>query len=520
MAPATPNPPPETGKRRASRISLTYFKTPNGLEKAKVLLMVFAVFVAAGWLAWGTFIRPAQGRMSYSRGPVASVHAAWDNQCSACHTDFSPMSEGNPFMKHPAVSDGKCQDCHQGTIHHGNMKAESVVSCGGCHREHQGRNFSLVQLSDSDCTSCHRDLKNHMDGEAKSTKAMTITSFAADHPPFLGGKPVDPGRLKFNHKLHLMPGQAAPDSVGGFTLGKIKKTDPAAYERFKTAAVQDDKADMAFVKLDCASCHVLDAGDQGLTNRARSSGLYMQPVNYDVHCKACHPLTFDEKIKGPDNRPLALPHHVQPADVDRLLWGAYAEFWTADKPALKNWVNERPTSSRPLPGKPPAGVAETAQMIEKDFKDAMLNLTKTKADGAKTYLLSGKTSCTECHYLKSPEAGGSFTVEPVNVPEQWFEHARFSHVSHRAMKCQDCHTGATESIKAEDVLIPDIANCKQCHGPQKHAGDTQLGGVRSDCTTCHSYHNGEEARMGIGARRRDPKQPLDLQEFLQGKRAK
>ena len=46
--------------------------------------------------------------------------------------------------------------------------------CGGCHRDHQGRDFSLVHLADADCTSCHRDLKTHMNGTPQFHNAIKL----------------------------------------------------------------------------------------------------------------------------------------------------------------------------------------------------------------------------------------------------------------------------------------------------------------------------------------------------------
>ena len=110
--------------------------------------------------------------------------------------------------------------------------------------------------------------------------ANSIKSFHT-HPEFgkYTGGMKDPGKLKFNHKLHLQAGQVPSDGVGGYTLGKIKTLDPAAYERFKDAAWQKDKADTAAVQLDCASCHVPTKP----VEKDAVAGRYMQPIKYDAH---------------------------------------------------------------------------------------------------------------------------------------------------------------------------------------------------------------------------------------------
>ena len=67
--------PLQTGKGRATRIPLNYFKTLNGLEKGKLCLTLLAVVLTLGWLAWGAFAQKDGGDSRYSRGPVAKVHA-------------------------------------------------------------------------------------------------------------------------------------------------------------------------------------------------------------------------------------------------------------------------------------------------------------------------------------------------------------------------------------------------------------------------------------------------------------
>src|SRR5438552_18164033 len=79
--------PQETGKQRASRIPLDYFKQPNRLERWKTRLLVAALVAAAAWSASGFL----HGNLQYARGEVAAVHATWESNCNACHVDFQPI---------------------------------------------------------------------------------------------------------------------------------------------------------------------------------------------------------------------------------------------------------------------------------------------------------------------------------------------------------------------------------------------------------------------------------------------
>jgi hypothetical protein len=69
----------------------------------------------------------------------------------------------------------------------------------------------------------------------------------------------------------------------------------------------------------------------------------------------------------------------------------------------------------------------------------------------------------------------------------------------------------------EKVLIEGIDSCRNCHQPATTHDGKVLGGIRSDCTDCHRYHNGEHAMQGIGSRRRDPAVRMTLEELLRGK---
>src|SRR5262249_26562749 len=130
----------------------------------------------------------------------------------------------------------------------------------------------------------------------------------------------DPGRLHFNHALHLSPGQKSGDSRS-WTLGDIK--DEKLRERYRGQQPMDQRHDTAAVRLDCVSCHQLDptqAPRQSGPTTRREPGNLMLTVNYELHCEACHPLTFDPALPR-----VEAPHHLQPADLRRFLWGVYAE---------------------------------------------------------------------------------------------------------------------------------------------------------------------------------------------------
>jgi nitrate/TMAO reductase-like tetraheme cytochrome c subunit len=536
--------PRETGKQRAARIPLDYYKRPNRMERWKNTLALLALVATVG-AAGAAWILRDGGKAYISRGPVSSVHAAWDNKCETCHADFHPIGRNSlaaalfsPSEGRESAANLRCMDCHEGTGHHKDQLQTMTPGCGACHRDHRGLDASLVRLADSDCIQCHSNLQSSTTA-TKTEFENGIVGFAdksQGHPEFRSLK-SDPGRLKFNHALHMRPGQViAAGQANPWTLGKI--ADETARERYANAPSQGGKkGNSDLVVLDCASCHRLDAGDfgidpakkpAGLASSAltpRAAGAYILPVNYEVHCAACHPLTFDAKLKGKNDQLVSVPHHLQPDQVKDFVWGAYAEAYgqkTLDQRAAEA-AKAGPKSSRPLPGKLTADEQAAREAIGKDALEAEQFLFKAEVNRADGYLTSGKSACGECHVFDT--ASGSKRILPLQVNNVWFAHAKFSHVSHRALDCRGCHAnayafeadGKINASASEDhsaVLIAGVESCRQCHSP--------AGGVRSDCTECHLYHHGDQSRQGIGAAARDPggkdspRLFKDIQQFLKG----
>jgi hypothetical protein len=118
-------------------------------------------------------------------------------------------------------------------------------------------------------------------------------------------------------------------------------------------------------------------------------------------------------------------------------------------------------------------------------------------------LYTSQRLCAECHTFTGksvaealkPGAAPELRIAPPRVPTIWLRHAKFSHKSHRAQQCGDCHAAATTSETHTDVLIPDRDHCVKCHAPTTSAG---TAGARFNCTECHLYHNGDHRLNGVG----------------------
>ncbi len=504
-------PPPVTGKQRAARIPLDYYKKSDLLGRWKTVLGWAALLAPSLWLGVG-FGMSGQGDFHASRGPVSSVHQIWDASCSTCHTNFTPISS-NAFQVPLILGDAKdssnkCRTCHAGPDHFKGQPDDRT--CASCHREHRGPDASLISLQDSDCTQCHRNIKAHGAKEFN----IDVTHFAKSaHPEFRSIK-TDPGKLKFNHQQHLRAGQPkiGKDGQTGGALKFLKDLPKQHQERYRSQ--QANKADDAPVQLQCASCHQLDSGDFGVTSERakefpfgitgnRSGGSYMQPILYENQCQACHPLTLDHKVAGDKKSDeFAVPHRLQPKEIHDLLENFFtARFARGQAGFLEKKV------VRPLPGKLPGLLDRTiGTEITKEVRLAENSLYQAKLGCANCHYFDGKNAVEPIKMGEVPD----LYVTPTNVPSVWYKHAKFNHTAHRAVNCKDCHANAETSTSASAVMIPNMDNCVKCHAPK--AG--HVGGARHNCTECHQYHHGEQSLQGVGAARRNPGKLHKIDDFL------
>lgn len=516
----------ETGKERAARIPYDYpLESDRPVRQRLVVTSVFLA-VSLGFLVWGLLAADG-GRRQVSRGPLTRAHATWDSQCDACHVPLSTTRWDAGKLAFGVASDAgdqKCKTCHMGhdgQIHHASQKDAKIPHCADCHRDHGGRETSLVRRDEDQCTSCHADLGSALafaprtEGIAREIRHF----YNGGHPEFRSAK-TDPGRLKFNHALHMTEGlNRVRDGQAVFTLRQL----PTDADRRRYGSKASASLD-APVKLECASCHVRDAGDlvSGAKNETsdrvagshtgakleRSPGAYMIPITYDLHCAACHPLD----VPGP----LAVRHGLQPPELQESLRAGYISR------ALRPQDSPKPEEpSRRIPW---------SQGLDPSVQDEV----ERRVGTAERILFGpGKGTCTECHrYDGLADAPARATdgridaaktaITPTSVPRVWFKHARFDHSAHRAIDCRSCHPGAfpegstPASTVSSDVLIPQIATCVECHAPRHEVRGKAQGGTDSSCVECHAYHNGDRPLQGRGALARGVSVPWEVSRFLKG----
>jgi hypothetical protein len=516
-----------------------YFHHWDPIRRYKYLLAGLALLFVVGWVA-ADVTSSARTVYAHSHGPLASVHKPWEENCEACHIGFDRKDFGliSLFSARDRWRDLTCEKCHSGPIHHAAVK--TAQNCADCHHDHQGAGYSLTHIADNNCTNCHSNLEANRSSNNQGYSGK-VTNFVTDHPQFRAlidhppGTPVPERKLKFSHAQHMTPGQAyRQGGKEAITVGRIRElSGEKNAERYRKPGDKDD----SLVKLDCNSCHRLDAGTQnedfkklkatldsaGQPSKSilppRAEGAYFLPVNFESHCQACHPLKSPAYVSTDKKNTIEsfnVPHRKTPAEVHDHLISGYVRGFAKDGP-----------KAAPLqePGSVFEPLDEAARKIETE--------AKILGDKAMKELLSRDIGCAKCHDVSGPDGDAkAMKIAPVPDRTVWFTHARFNHASHRGSTCASCHPGTEAAyapeggklVDKEPVLIVGVDSCKACHSPsgtrvELPGGESLLGGgVRHGCTDCHRYHNGDFFDQGRGAPARDPKPPLNLPEFLKGRR--
>ncbi|HVJ83729.1 MAG TPA: cytochrome c3 family protein [Planctomycetia bacterium] len=556
----------ESAKRRGGRIKMGYLGArPDPLVAVRSRWAFRSLFLSIVVVAGASLFRfapadPNEGqdallgkvaRLAANHGPVGSHHAAFEGNCDECHAPFVPVVDGHWLAHFDPEKFGKgnlrCNGCHSPPPH-----AESIASheanCAACHPEHRGRAVDLRRAPDSSCTACHADLKSFAEAKGVVPKrkiASSVTEFApGKHPPFPHTAPADrqsdPGGLKFNHRLHLLPGVAEKPGPRGTRVRELSKD---ALKRLGGAPKPED-----FVKLDCNYCHETDFGEANLKGvPVRPTGANFMPINYQRHCADCHKLEIPGEIvpaaRAADAgsplriRPVEAPHGLTPAKVLSFIEGHYAAEALRARPDIRDqFLRDAIKDADPARR---AAFERWFANAPAEFRSAAF--AGPAAERAKL-LVTSKNGCAECHSFRAApdvkaegnsksadlgidallvgDAWKTATVRPTAVPQIWQPHARFSHLAHSAVKCDDCHqyktaTGdlvrARDSRAAKDVLIPDLVSCVRCHGPE-----SKIPGLRSDCALCHYYHGHDRPLAGRAGHALPEERRRDVIDFLRG----
>ncbi|TDU31248.1 putative CXXCH cytochrome family protein [Panacagrimonas perspica] len=386
---------------------------------------------------------------AWNSGPLSSAHAYFETDCAACHVQ--------PFKQ---VRNNACLACHDAVRHHvpdaamAALPDFSAAACTDCHREHNGPDGTIVRLA-SLCTDCHENLQARF---PDSTMGK-VGDFATHHPPF---SPVltqfDKATRSFKAEPVVQEHGVALREDNGLVFPHNLHLDTKGID------APDGKR-----KLECSSCHEPDRGAVGF-----------RAVSMERHCADCHRLEFD-----PDDPTRVVPHG-KPAEVAAVLRDHFAAK-ALDRQQVKTLGSALPAAPerrRPGPPRTPA---------EREF---IAQWSATQGDAVVREVFEGRL-CRYCHVVEpTNDPKLPWDIAPVALQEHALSAAAFTHAPHADTACVDCHAARTSKLSS-DVLLPDIGNCRACHG--------DVGGkkqVTSTCLDCHSYHVDQGVLWDPGATRR------------------
>lgn len=368
----------------------------------------------------------------WDSGNLASAHLAIGRDCNVCHQQ--------PFTM---VRDDACLACHRDMPEHVDPQAHELeqihaTRCAACHKEHNGDKH-LVRSDQRLCVDCHGDLKQ----QHPDTGLADVRDFTDAHSEFKVSLRRRHGDA-FSIERISLDDTAAPEESSGIKFTHAKHLE----ENLRTFSGR--------VTLTCADCHTPDAGGQAF-----------KPIEMETHCADCHDLAFDAKV--PD---LKAPHGNVPL-VQQVLLGYYSQialeggYEDDDAPAV---VTRRRRPGQALTPTERRTALEWARFKTLDITEELFEFRV----------------CHTCHTIdrdEQPDQLPVYAVRPVHIAKPWYPKARFDHARHTTMVCEECHGDAIESEVSDDVLIPGIANCRECHGSEN--ADDRL---RSTCDSCHGFH--------------------------------
>ena len=377
----------------------------------------------------------------WSPGPLHTAHQSIGTRCDACHA--------KPFEP---VRDQECFACHSAVPHHVDVRTNALAlfsdtQCTDCHLEHK-QPAALVQHDTRLCTDCHADLKRRK----SDTRVRDATDFGTDHPEF---------------RVTVLAGVERSDASWAWRAVRLDRDDPASFVEHSHLKFSHNqhlnpkgiKSPTGERVLNCQDCH-----------KPNASGRDMLPIRMETTCSGCHSLRFDE------NDPTSGVPHGDLEAVYKTLREHFSSSYLVQTSMSSSlsWGDDQLRR----PGGEQRVLTQAEQKRARDWVDIQsLKIARE---------LLEKRVCVDCHEVKRVEGKtglDQWTVQPVQLTSNWMPRARFNHAAHVSETCVSCHVGAPKSKHATDILIPDIARCRECHG-----GAGSAAKVASDCLMCHAFH--------------------------------
>jgi predicted CXXCH cytochrome family protein len=459
------------------RFDTRRFALQSVMPGKRTMSWVLTLLVLAIFLVWpiisfyqnrGDADRMAMGfhpDVMWSSGDLSSAHAALTSNCQACHVQ--------PFQP---VQDNACKACHVTVHDHAPLNlmqratpqlaglrgfqqsirdtfGQTSGRCVECHTEHEGPQ-RMVPTPQQFCADCHTDLRARL----PQTRLANASDFERQHPEFqplvltrwdngqphyqrvaLNQRPLEMSNLKFPHALHLSTTNGVAQAARANGLGQ---------------------------QLECSSCHT-----------PTPDGARFQYVDMQRNCGTCHSLSFD-RIGGT----LRTLRHGSPEQVIADIRGLYRAGGPAFPPELSPGGRTRP-----------GDVNQIRAAVQ--FARAQADTTQRGERAIQAIFTGDNGTCSECHVVVPPPPGTlNYRIAPVQFTSRYIFHGWFDHRAHLIVQrpgqrrlegsagCLSCHN-ANASSSSSDVLLPNLASCRACHGGER----TSLP-VPSTCAMCHDYH--------------------------------
>lgn len=447
----------EERQARKAAFKTTLADTGWSRRRLSWLLFVAVMLLALAWPVMRHYQQPpaqqAATRVSvpdhrlkadivWSSGPLSNAHQMLSADCGVCHQQ--------PFVQ---VQDASCKGCHA-TL--GDHAKTSVVAqqhpfagqrCTDCHREHNGPH-GLIPTANAACTVCHAEPANLPGKPGLPTK-----DFSTAHPEFM---------LKLQRKAQVGANQPFVwiEARQGTAEAKREDTGLKFPHDLHLEAKGIDAPEGKRV-LECASCHTPTAD--------RASFL---PVTMEAHCADCHRLDFD-----PQHPDRLLPHG-EPEPVVQSVRDHFARIALAGGVMTAGAPTEVRERRRPGETLSPARARAALAWADAEAQKTLTDVFE-------------KRSCYLCHAVtpigEAPRRWQIAPVAPTTQPA--FGTLTFPHGAHETENCASCHASAG-SKHSEDVLLPDIHSCRDCHGDTGAMTETA-----SPCQSCHVYHLEASAKL-------------------------
>jgi predicted CXXCH cytochrome family protein len=376
---------------------------------------------------------------AWQAGPPSDAHSGFVEDCDSCHQA--------PFV---AVRNDACLACHKQTAHHSDhprileQGGMTEARCGSCHLEHTGRN-TLIARNTALCTDCHADLAERF----PDARLAPVGSFDRDHPGFTLSLPA------------WQDGKAAP-RVELEQGPAVREDSRLTFPHDAHLAAEGVSSPDGKRVLDCADCH-------------RPMGTSFAPIRMEEHCQSCHRLDFD-----PDKPGRRLPHRA-PGEVAAIVLDHYARM------ALTGGVEDAAA--------PPVVrlLRRPGQVLQADERKAALEWADARAAQTMEDVFTRRL-CSTCHQVRrTDDPALPYDIEPVALTASFLTGARFDHGAHDTEDCARCHD-ARASKQSADVLVPPLANCRECHGDPGARG--RMG---TACVDCHGFHIAKDMFYGAPA---------------------